>query len=161
MATPIDDIARPGSELDPVRGGTTYRQKILDIWWRICSKTGLTRFLNAVAYAVLKSGSAGSIRLVTTCSTFIVRQPNSRLRLMVKRTISVIVRSATIGERLGSPAKVLKSCESRRRMCSPTLMHSVMRLSDYVSRKQNPSTTRLGRAVPLPTPAAQGGASEL
>ena len=54
MATPIDDIARPDSELDPVRGGTTYRQKILDIWWRICSKTGLTRFLNAVAYAVLK-----------------------------------------------------------------------------------------------------------
>lgn len=51
----IDDIARADSELslDTNAGGTSFRQKILDIWWRLCSKTGLTKLIAAISDGVL------------------------------------------------------------------------------------------------------------
>jgi hypothetical protein len=54
MSAEIDAIARPDSEvsLDTAAGGTSFRQKVLDIWWRTCSKTGLTKLIAAIAAGV-------------------------------------------------------------------------------------------------------------
>jgi hypothetical protein len=54
MSAEIDAIARADSELslDTNAGGTSFRQKVLDIWWRTCSKTGLTKLIAAIAAGV-------------------------------------------------------------------------------------------------------------
>ena len=51
MANAIDNIARPDDELKT----STTLQKLLDIWWRVCSKSGLTRLIAAFAEGILNA----------------------------------------------------------------------------------------------------------
>ena len=51
MASAIDGIVRPDDELQK----TTTLQKLLDIWWRLCSKSGLTPLIAAFAEGILNA----------------------------------------------------------------------------------------------------------
>ena len=48
----LDDIARPDNELSGPTG-TSNAQKFADIWWRLCSRTGLSKLIAAFVDAVL------------------------------------------------------------------------------------------------------------
>lgn len=52
MATPLDNIALPDNQLSGATA-TTNAQKFLDLWWRICSKTGLGLLIAAIADGIL------------------------------------------------------------------------------------------------------------
>lgn len=59
--TTIDDIALPDADLRPAGLDTSTNQgklidlwnKGLDVWWRVCSHTGLTKLIAAIADGVL------------------------------------------------------------------------------------------------------------
>ena len=51
MAKEIDGIARPDDELKT----STTLQKLLDLWWRVCSKTGLSKLIAAFAEGILNA----------------------------------------------------------------------------------------------------------
>lgn len=48
----LDDIARPDNELSGATG-TSNAQKFADIWWRLCSRTGLSKLIAAFVEAIL------------------------------------------------------------------------------------------------------------
>lgn len=48
----LEAIAVPDEQLEGAKGSSN-QQKLKDIWWRICSKTGLSKLIAAIAEGVL------------------------------------------------------------------------------------------------------------